>query len=100
MLILIAAFIPSIFEGIIEGAAKSGAALTQENETNWKGIPGAYDIELNWVHYLYQVTNHDDVIYSGASPEYKEFGPYTYREYDEFTELDYSQKLEDNDSGK
>jgi len=61
VLILIAAFIPSIFEGIIEGAAKSGAALTQENETNWKGIPGAYDIELNWVHYLYQVTNHDDV---------------------------------------
>ena len=59
--IILACFINSIFDGIITGAAKSNAALTQSNQDDWAGIPGKYDIELDWVFSFFEPSNVDDV---------------------------------------
>ena len=34
---------------------------------------------------MYNCTNFDDVVYNGDAPEFMEFGPYVYREYDDYT---------------
>mmetsp|Transcript_6498 Transcript_6498/g.4614 ORF Transcript_6498/g.4614 Transcript_6498/m.4614 type:complete len:122 (+) Transcript_6498:259-624(+) len=43
---------------------------------------------------MYNCTNIDDVIYKGESPEYQEFGPYTYREWDSMTDITYGEILD------
>jgi len=45
----------------INSVAKKSSALTEANEESWRGIPGYYDIGLYWKHYMYNVTNFDDV---------------------------------------
>ncbi len=45
----------------INSVAKKSSALTEANEQSWRGIPGYYDIGLYWKHYMYNVTNFDDV---------------------------------------
>ena len=37
--------------------------------------------------YFYNCTNAEDVIYKGQRPEFMEYGPYTYREYDNYTDV-------------
>ena len=37
--------------------------------------------------YLYNCSNALDVVYKGAKPEFMEFGPYTYREWDSYTDV-------------
>ena len=64
--------------------------LTQENEDNWKGIPGRHDLGIYWHQYFYNCTNALDVIYRGEKPEFQEFGPYTYRESDSYDGVIYS----------
>ena len=39
---------------------------------------------------MYNCTNHEDVIYKGARPEFEEFGPYYYRESDTYDDVQYS----------
>ena len=88
-LIVTCAFTPLAMEGVIKFAAKKGSQLTPENEKDWKGIPGTHDIGIYWRQYFYNCTNAEDVIYNNHKPEFKEFGPYTYREYDNYTDLVY-----------
>jgi len=40
---------------------------------------------------MYNVTNFDDVVFRNAKPELMEFGPYIYREYDDYDNLTYTQ---------
>jgi len=46
---------------VINAGAKKSSALTQANEQSWKGIPGYFDIGIYWKHFMYNVTNFDDV---------------------------------------
>lgn len=80
------AWIPILKSLVIKGA-KDGAALTLENEPDWKDIPGNFDIDINNNHYLFHCTNPDDVIYRGLKPEFEQYGPYIYREYDLYTDI-------------
>ena len=80
---------PFIMQAMIKHGAKDGAALTSANENMWKGIPGNFDILIVKKNYVYNCTNRDDVIYKGSKPVVEEFGPYIYREYDDFTNLQY-----------
>lgn len=51
----------------------------------WRGIPGHFDLFIARKNFVYNCTNHDDVIYKGARPQVEEFGPYIYRESDAFS---------------
>jgi len=51
---------------ILKGAAKQ-TSLTEANENNWNGVPGYYNLTLDWYHYMYNVTNFDDVKSSANS---------------------------------
>lgn len=82
---------PFFMNYAINSVAKKSSALTEANEQSWRGIPGYYDIGLYWKHYMYNVTNFDDVVFRNAKPEFMEFGPYIYQEYDTYDNLTYTQ---------
>jgi len=84
------AWTPILNKLMISGA-KTGAALTAENEKDWKNIPGSHDIDIHNNHFFFHCTNADDVIYQGAKPEFEQFGPYIYHEFDIFTDIKYGQ---------
>ena len=45
-------------------------------------------------HYFFNCSNADDVIYKGAKPVYEQYGPYLYKEYDVFTDVEYVDGLD------
>ena len=67
-----------IMNALIAYGAEEGAALTAATESNWRGIPGDNNILVTRNFFLYNCTNHEDVIFLGARPEFEEFGPYYY----------------------
>jgi len=71
--------------------------LTLNNEKTWKDIPGFFDINIHHDNYFYSVKNEDDVIYKGEKPIFEEYGPFIYREYQEFTNITYG--IEENVTG-
>jgi hypothetical protein len=73
--------------------AKQASALTQENSDNWNGIPGKFDILIHNDHYFFHCLNPDDVIYKGLRPEFEQYGPYVYKEYDTYSDVIYEQQL-------
>lgn len=83
----------SILDALRNSGAKQSAALTKDNESSWKGIPGHYDINITHKNYFYSCRNPDEVIYQGKRPIFEEFGPYSYREYQQFSNLQYDQTL-------
>ena len=87
-------FWPTLLHTMTVSGAKEGAALTKKNEPAWKGIPGQFDILLHNDHYFFHVLNPDDVVYKGMKPQFEEFGPYIYREWDNYTDVKYDQTLE------
>ena len=48
-------------DSVITSQAQKSAQLTEANEEMWAGIPGKYDLELDWIHYFYNCTNYEDV---------------------------------------
>ena len=60
---------------------------------SWKNIPGHFDINISHANFFFSCVNPDEVIYQGKKPIFEEFGPYTYREYDQFTNIQYGQQL-------
>lgn len=86
------AWIPLLNHLVISGA-KEGAQINQANEETWKNIPGHYDILISNGHYFFNCSNSDDVIYKGVKPIYEQFGPYLYKEFDVFTDVQYVDDL-------
>lgn len=78
-----------IMNSLVIMGAKQGAAMTAANSKMWKGIPGNFDIVLARKTHVYSCINHDDVIYKGEKPIMEEWGPYYYREYDDYDEPNY-----------
>eukprot|EP00347_Sterkiella_histriomuscorum_P022889 403336776 len=76
---------PFIIDSLVVSQSKDQAALGPDNMDQWKGIPGKFDIQLNRNTYLYNVVNRDDVIFNGAVPQVEEYGPFIYREYDDYS---------------
>ena len=99
ILIVMCCFTPMTMEAILVSQAKKSAALTKDNEKDWKDIPGSNDIGIYWNQYFYNCTNAYNVTYRNHKPEFKEFGPYIYRESDTYTELVY-QDLDNLVSGE
>ena len=61
ILIIDACFTPKVMEAVITSQAQKAAQLTAANEADWRGIPGTYDIDILWKHYLYNCTNYEEV---------------------------------------
>jgi CD36 family len=80
---------PFILKPLVVSGAKKGAALTSENANMWKGIPGHFDVLLERQTHVYNCINTDDVIYKGLKPIVEEWGPYIYREHDDYADVDY-----------
>lgn len=74
-----------MIDSLVVSQAKDQAALGPDNMDQWKGIPGKFDIQLNRNTYLFNTLNRDDVIFTGAVPEVEEYGPFIYREYDDYS---------------
>ena len=55
--------------------------------------------EILRYHYLYNVTNYEDVIFKNAVPEFQEVGPFTYKEVNEYNNIDYDKFLKDPKTG-
>ena len=98
ILIISCAFTPKVMNSIILQQAKLSSQLTPVNEVNWDGIPGTNDITIDWNQYFYNCTNHLEVTYKNAKPEFMEFGPYVYREFDNYNDLIYDNL--DNEIGQ
>jgi len=90
LLIIFSCFTPTAMDSILTWQAKKSSQLTKENEDDWKDIPGSNDIGIYWRQYFYNCSNAEDVVYTGAKPEFEEFGPYTYREWDSYTDVSWS----------
>ena len=90
VLVILCAFTPKAMDAVLVSQAKKTAQLTPANEQYWRGIPGKYDLGIYWNQYFYNCTNAMDVTYKNAKPEFQEFGPYVYREYDEYNNLNYT----------
>ena len=88
-LIITSAVTPKTMDSLILFGAKKSSQLTPENEVNWKDIPGSNDIGIYWRMYFYNCTNAEDVVYKNHKPAYREYGPYVYREWDNYTDLVY-----------
>lgn len=88
-----------IIGALVKSGAKKQAALTQSNEKNWRGIPGHFDLFIARKNYVFNCTNHDDVVYKGASPIVEEFGPYIYRETDDYADPKYGLTLKNPQDG-
>ena len=55
--------------------------LNSDNEDLWaKTMGGTGDLDIDRTYYFYNCTNSEDVFYKGAMPEFKEVGPYIYKE--------------------
>jgi hypothetical protein len=78
ILLILGILFQIILNALIAYGAEKGAALTADTEDNWNGIPGAHDILVTRNFYLYNCTNHEDVLFLGARPEFEEYGPYYY----------------------
>lgn len=76
---------PFIIDSLVVSQSKDQAALGSDNMDQWKGIPGKFDIQLNRNTYLFNAVNRDDVLFKGATPEVEEYGPFIYREYDDYS---------------
>ena len=87
VLIVTSAFTPYLVDSGVIYIAKQSSQLTAKNEKDWKDIPGHNDIGIYWDQYFYNCTNAHEVIYMQHKPEFKEFGPYKYQEYDNYTNL-------------
>ncbi|CDW87257.1 cd36 family protein [Stylonychia lemnae] len=76
---------PFIIDSLVKSQSKDQAALGKDNMDKWKDIPGKYDIQLNRKTYLYNAINREDVIFKGEVPTVEEYGPFIYREYDNYS---------------
>ena len=90
ILVITASFTPKVMDSLLLYGAKQSAQLNAKNEPTWKDIPGAQDIGIYWRQYFYNCTNAEDVIYRSKKPEFMEFGPYVYREFDNYDDLNYT----------
>ena len=57
------AAICEVMNGALMLGANSATVLSEKNSQTVLGIPGKYDINVTWAHYLYNCTNLDDVIF-------------------------------------
>ena len=81
---------PFIFESVTKKVVKSQTALSVENENKWRYIPGIYDVAIVRNIHMYDCLNKDDVIYKGARPKILEVGPFYYREYHDYNDLNFT----------
>jgi hypothetical protein len=61
ILVILGSLTPYLMNMLIQMGAKKSTTLTAANEQSWNGIPGYYDIGVYWKHYMYNLTNYDDV---------------------------------------
>lgn len=52
---------PFIMNPLIIMGAKQSTALMKDNQDQWRGIPGKFDISIDRFTHVYNVTNRDDV---------------------------------------
>ena len=89
-------------EAYLEQWANGLAEISPANEDMWKGVLVGNDdlgFEILRHHYLYNCTNYNDVVYKGAVPQYKEVGPYTYREFNKYEDVEYGVDMEIQEPG-
>ena len=89
VLLIACALTPSTFDTIIGNEAKKSAQLSPENEFHWRDIPGNDQSGIYRYMYIYNCTNPLEVTYQNAKPEFMEYGPYTYREFDTYNDVAY-----------
>ena len=94
ILIIAASLSPYTLNEIKWGKAQERTQLSQKNERNWIDLPN--NAGIYWNQYFYNCTNVMDVIYSNAKPQFQEFGPYVYRETDNYTDKAYADDLDFN----
>ena len=95
ILIVLAIVLPIVIESQINEKAQEQVLMTNKNFELWGIIPGQSQVDMHRDHYLYNLTNPEDFLYNQAKPEFVEVGPYTYYEFQNYTNLNYSTR---NDS--
>ena len=91
-------FVPVIENKNLIHKTKLQSQLTPVNEDKWTSIPGMYNYDIQWSHYLYSVANLADVLFSNAVPLFTKNGPYIYQESDNYTDLLYNSEENTVDS--
>ena len=61
VLSIFSAFIPGMETSNLENTAIQNSLLTEGNKDRWSLIPGTFNQEIYWNHYLWNVTNYWEV---------------------------------------
>ena len=61
------AFIPGYYKDKLEKTSKTESALTNVNQAKWDSVPGQYDYNVQWDHYLFSNANYVKVSVFNAS---------------------------------
>ena len=89
-LVILALATPFTMDRYVKSSSIKGTEICAENEELWSQmLVGQKDVEILQDFFLYNCTNYEDVVYRGATPEYQEVGPFTYKEVNEYTEIQY-----------
>lgn len=61
ILSVFSAFIPGMEQDNLESTAEENAFLTPSNQAKWDTVPGQYNYEVYWNHYLFSNANPKEV---------------------------------------
>lgn len=90
VLIVMAVTLPILIESKIQSQAKEQVLMGTGNKELWGIIPGQSHVDMHRDYYLYNLTNPDDFLYNQAQPEFVEIGPYTYNEFQNYTNTNFT----------
>ena len=65
-------------------------AVSQENEENWSEVPGDLGVNVVKWTYVYNWTNPQETLFDGEQPTFEEVGPIPYKNYMNFTDVNYT----------
>lgn len=55
---------PFILNALVNSQVKDSTALKSDNQNQWRGIPGDFDIVIDRFTHVFNVTNRDDVLFA------------------------------------
>jgi len=73
----------------LEQTSITESQLSVGNQAKWANVPGDYNYNVQWDHYLYPNSNYLETLYNNVAPTFSMEGPYVYSEVDAYTDQVY-----------
>jgi hypothetical protein len=96
-LITYTSFIPMMKNNKFETETSEAVAYNQANEGNWASLPGGLNKVVTWQHWLWSITNFEQVFWNNAIPSFQQQGPYNYTQNETYQNMQYTSDDDDNE---